>query len=348
MLSLTDTFVSALEAARQRARARGRLTAPEQERILGLPGFDGGRFLDFLEHLRHDGVAVETEESEPAPAQAARAERDTEPGDPDILRRYLQELARFEPLPPAEEQVVARAARAGDGPARHRLILANLRLVVFLARRYRNRGLPLLDLVSEGNLGLVRAADRFDPERGVRFNTYAAWWIRQAILRGIAEQTAAVRLPATVLQQMRRFILQERSLRQRWGREVAPAEVGEAMGLSGPQAERLAGLIQSARSLDEMAAATGPLAASATLPSVEELVQQQIDQERLERFLRRLSEREEEILRIRYGFQDGVAHTLQQTGDRFGITRERVRQIEQRALAKLRRWLEGGGEGAAA
>lgn len=339
MLALTDTFVAALESARQRAFEALRLTAKEQERILGLPGFDGTRYLDFLETLRAAGVRVEDDESGGDDAATAGAWR-AESGDPDILRQYLDELARFEPLTPEREREVTRRTKDGDAEARRQIILANLRLVVFLARRYRNRGLGLLDLISEGNLGLVRAADRFDPERGVRFSTYAAWWIRQAILRGIAEQTAAVRLPATVLQQMRRFIVQERILRQRWSRDVTPAEVGEALGIAAPQAERLAGLIQSARSIDEMAAFGDPFGRMA-LPSVEELVQQQIDQERLERFLRRLSEREEEILRIRYGFQDGVAHTLQQTGDRFGITRERVRQIEKRALGKLRRWLEG-------
>ena len=339
MLALTDTFVAALESARWRAIESRRLTAKEQERILGMPGFDGTRYLDFLESVRGAGVVVE-DDGDASGAPASDSWR-AESGDPDILRQYLDELSRFEPLAAEREREVTRRTRDGDADARRQLILANLRLVVFLARRYRNRGLGLLDLISEGNLGLVRAADRFDPERGVRFSTYAAWWIRQAILRGIAEQTAAVRLPATVLQQMRRFILQERILRQRWSRDVTPGEVGDALGISAPQAERLAGLIQSARSIDEMGTLGESFGGRLALPSVEELVQQQIDQERLEQFLRRLSEREEEILRIRYGFQDGVAHTLQQTGDRFGITRERVRQIEKRALAKLRRWLEG-------
>jgi RNA polymerase sigma factor (sigma-70 family) len=348
VLSLTDTFAAALTAAGERARAGGRLPARDQERLLALPGFDGTRYLDFLESLRRAGVEVEPDDADGASTRGGRAEVEVESGDPDILRRYLSELGRFEPLEPEEEIRVARRAREGDARARQDLILANLRLVVFLARRYRNRGLALLELVSEGNLGLVRAADRFDPERGVRFNTYAAWWIRQAILRGIAEQTSAVRLPATVLQQMRRFLLEDRRQRQRWGREVSPAEVGEALGLAPAQAERLAGLIQSARSIEELGPAAGLLPRVAVLPSVEELVEQRIDQERLEHFLRRLSEREEEILRVRYGFHDGVAHTLQQTGDRFGITRERVRQIEKRALAKLRRRLEGDGEGRAA
>jgi len=347
LLALTDTFVAALEETLRRALERRRLSAKEQERILGLPGFDDTRYIDFLEAVRAQGVEIEPEEVSPERPEASPAQL-AESSDPDILRRYLDELARFEPLSADEEQRVTRRARAGDPEARRRLILANLRLVVFLSRRYRNCGLGLLDLISEGNLGLVRAADRFDPERGVRFSTYAAWWIRQGILRGIAEQTAAVRLPATVVQQMRRFLVQERTLRQRLQRDVAPAEVGEALGMSSPQAERLAGLIQSAKSIDEMGPFADPLLRHAALPSVEELVQQQIDQERLEQFLRRLSEREEQILRIRYGFDDGVAHTLQQTGDRFGITRERVRQIEKRALGKLRRWLEGGGEGAAA
>jgi RNA polymerase sigma factor (sigma-70 family) len=239
-------------------------------------------------------------------------------------------------------------------PARRReLILGNLRLVVFLARRYRGRGLPLLDLISEGNVGLIRGADRFDPDRGVRFSTYVSWWIRQAILRGIADQSAAVRLPTTVLQQMRRYSYHERRLRHTLGREALPAEVGASLGLSLHQSERLAGLIHSARVLEdvEISDAMGELGTGrldVSVASVEELVERRLDQERLEYYLKRLSDREETILRMRYGFYDGEVHTLQQTGERFGITRERVRQIEKRALGKLKRWLEEGEGGAAA
>jgi RNA polymerase sigma factor (sigma-70 family) len=355
MLELTDTFGAALTHAGTLARGRGTLSAAEQESLLALPGFDGGQYLVFLEELRAAGVAVERlgdgEDAEAAPeagletvrAEAARGRERAQ--DLDLLDQYLADLRRHPRLAPEEERATARAARSGDPAARRQLILGNLRLVVFIARRYRSRGLPFLDVISEGNVGLITAADRFDPERGFRFSTYAAWWIRQAILRGIAEQTAAVRLPVTVLQQMRRYVLEERRLRHRLGREPLPLEIGHALGLAPFQSERLAGLIHNVRALDDLEAvdATGDRRAEPVepaLPSVEELVERALDSERLERYLKRLSGREETILRVRYGFFDGVAHTLQQTGERFGITRERVRQIEQRALQKLRQWLE--------
>jgi RNA polymerase sigma factor (sigma-70 family) len=358
MLEIADTFAAALAHTAALARERGTLSAVEQESLLALPGFDGGPYLVFLEELRGAGVAVErvgdgedVEDAEPGReggletvrAEAARGRERAQ--DLDLLDRSLADLRRYPRLSPEEERAVARGARSGDPAARRQLILGNLRLVVVIARRYRSRGLPFLDLIGEGNLGLITAADRFDPERGFRFSTYAAWWIRQAILRGIAEQTAAVRLPVTVLQQMRRYVLEERRLRHRLGREPLPLEVGQALGLAPFQIERLAGLIQNVRALDDLGAvdATGERRAEAVepaLPSVEELVERALDSERLERYLKRLSGREELILRVRYGFFDGVAHTLQQTGERFGISRERVRQIEQRALQKLRQWLE--------
>ena len=345
MLELTDTFAAALEQAGARSRSAGRLTAGEQESLVALPGFDGGSYLAFLEAMRAAGVDVERLDDEVEDAMVEPAPEPERGKDLDLLDRYLADLRRHPPLSRADELASARATRAGDAAGRRRLILGNLRLVVFIARRYRGRGLDFLDLISEGNLGLITATDRFDPERGFRFSTYAAWWIRQSILRGIADQSNAVRLPVTVLQQMRRYLYEARRLRHRLGREPEVIEVGNALGLAPFQSDRLSALIQSARSLDDISNAdeSGDLllaASDADVPSVEELVESRLDGERLERFLGRLSAREERILRMRYGFFDGVAHTLQQTGDRFGISRERVRQIEQRALAKLRFWME--------
>lgn len=349
MLELADTFAAALDHAREQARRRGMLSASEQEALLALPGFDGGRYLTFLEEVRAQGVAVEPVEDEEEGGELEVVREEATGGeeraqDLDLLDQYLADLRRYPPLAVEDEQIFARAARGGDADARRRLILGNLRLVVYIVRRYRGRGLSFLDLISEGNVGLIHAADRFDPERGLRFSTYAAWWIRQAALRGIAEQTAAVRLPVTVSHQMRRFVFEERKLRQRLGREPTPFEVGTNLGFAPFQSDRLAGLIRSVRTLadpqvaEELGTISGDVDSS--VPSVEEIVERQLDSERLERYMERLSGREEMILRVRYGFFDGVAHTLQQTGERFGITRERARQIEQRALRKLRNWLE--------
>ena len=203
----------------------------------------------------------------------------------------------------------------------------------------------MLDLIEEGNLGLIRAVDQFEPERGLHFSTFAAIWIRQSILRGIAEQGRSIRIPVQMFQQMRRFSGAERSLRGRLGREPFPEEIAAEMGISTPRVERLSALIAGVRSLDDGSS----LAAFEQLThedlgaapvSVERLLELQLEHEELDRLLRSLSQREEQILRIRYGFHDGVAHSLAHIGEQFGISRERVRQIEARALGKLRHALE--------
>ncbi len=217
--------------------------------------------------------------------------------------------------------------------------------MVHLARGYRNRGLPMLDLIEEGNLGLIHAVDRFDPERAVRFSTYAAPWIRQFILRGVAEQARAVRIPVQMFQQAQRYLRIEHRLRAHLGREPRSVEVAAALGISTPRAERLAALVRGMHSLDQSPGIEAFEQLSAehlgqSPLSVEGLVELQLEHERVDRLLRSLSQREEQVLRIRYGFQDGIARSLAETGVHFGITRERVRQIEARALDKLRKALE--------
>ena len=259
---------------------------------------------------------------------------------------YLDEIGRVRLLSHPELLALSTRARAGDEEARKRVILANLRLVVHIARAYRNRGLPMLDLIEEGNLGLIHAVDRFEPERGLRFSTYASIWIRQSILRGLAEQSRSVRIPVQMYQQVQRYVRTEAQLRGRLGRPVRVDEMARELNLSLPRAERLAALVSGLRSLDDGASREAfellTLDDLAEAPlSVERLVELQLEHEKIDRMLRSLSQREEQILRIRYGFLDGVARTLAQTGEHFGITRERVRQIESRALEKLRRAIEG-------
>jgi RNA polymerase primary sigma factor len=265
--------------------------------------------------------------------------------DRDSLNRYLADIGRFQLMPHAELLAAAVRSRAGDERARKSIILANLRLVVHIARGYRNRGLPMLDLIEEGNLGLIHAVDRFEPERGLRFSTYAAIWIRQAILRSVAEQARAVRIPVQMFQQVNRFSRAERVLRARLGREPAMHEIARELEVSEPRAERLAALVRGLRSLDEGSSLEAFEQLSSedlggAPASVEGLVDLQLEHERIDALLRTLGQREEQVLRIRYGFHDGAARTLQETGEHFGISRERVRQIESRALAKLRAAIE--------
>ncbi|MEK7823598.1 MAG: RNA polymerase sigma factor RpoD/SigA [Candidatus Eisenbacteria bacterium] len=336
----TDRLAEALAAA---SRA-GRLSPDDYEALLADAEFDAAAFERFQAAAREAGVALPEEDlAEPGDSPAPRRE---EAGrDRDLLDIYLGEIGRIALLNHPELLALALRARAGDEQARKRIILANLRLVVHVALSYRNRGLPLLDLIEEGNLGLIQAVDRFEPERGLRFSTYAAIWIRQAILRGIAEQAKSLRIPVQMFQQINRFARAERTLRGRFGRECTIGEVATEMGISTLRAERLSALIAGLRSLDEGSS----LAAFEQLTledlgeaplSVERLVDLQLEHEKLDRLLRSLSQREEQILRIRYGFHDGVARTLAQIGEHFGISRERVRQIEARALEKLRHAIE--------
>jgi RNA polymerase primary sigma factor len=336
-------FVDRLEEALRSAAQAGRISTPDYESLLADPDFDPAAFERFQAAAAAAGVALPEEDL--TPEVEAAAHRDERGTDRDLLDIYLAEIGRIALLPHAELLALAARARAGDEAARKRIILANLRLVVHVARGYRNRGLPLLDLIEEGNLGLIQAADRFEPERGLRFSTYAAIWIRQAILRGIAEQAKSLRIPVQMFQQMNRFVRAERTIRGRVAREPTIAEVAAEMEISVPRAERLSALIHGLRSLDEGSSLAAfeqlTLEDMVTPPlSVERLVELQLEHEKLDRLLRSLSQREEQMLRIRYGFYDGVARTLAQTGQHFGISRERVRQIEARALEKLRHAIE--------
>jgi RNA polymerase primary sigma factor len=334
-----DRLAEVLEAARR----SGRLSEREYDALLLDPDFDPAEFEQFRDEAGRAGIELPEEAPEATGAPETRGLA----GEPerDLLDLYLNEIGRIALLGHEQLLALARRSRSGDQEARKRIILANLRLVVHVARAYRNRGLPLLDLIEEGNLGLIQAVDRFEPERGLRFSTYASIWIRQSILRGIAEQAKSLRIPVQMFQQVNRYARAERVLRNRLGRDAEMGEIAAELKISVARAERLSGLIAGLRSLDEGSGiAAFEQLSSEDLddapPSVERLVELQLEHEKLDRLLRQLSQREEQILRIRYGFYDGVARTLAQTGAHFGISRERVRQIEARALDKLRRALE--------
>jgi len=336
------SFSDRLQGTLQHAIPLGSVGEREYEALLADPEFEADAFERFRQLAQRAGVTLPEALSEP---ESPRVEMPGGEPERDLLDLYLGEIGRIPLLAHENLLAVARRSRAGDQDARKRIILANLRLVVHVARAYRNRGLPMLDLIEEGNLGLIMAVDRFEPERGLHFSTYAAIWIRQAILRGLAEQARSVRIPVQMFQQVSRFTRAERALRARLGREPVSEEIARELDISVPRAERLAALISGLRSLDEGSGIEAFEQLSSedlgeAPPSVERLVELQLEHEKMDRLLRSLSQREEQILRIRYGFFDGVARTLAQTGEHFGISRERVRQIESRALGKLRRALE--------
>lgn len=333
-------FEDRLVQARHEALARGEMSRRDYDALLVDPDFDDEVFVRFRESLLSEGVRLPEDDADAA-GSAIELKLPPRSAERDLLDLYLDDIGRIPRMTHEEVLAAATRARLGDEDARRRLILANLRLVVYVARGYRDRGLAFLDVIEDGNLGLISAVDRFDPTRGVRFSTYAILWIRQGIVRGLAEQSRAVRIPVQMFQQMNRYVRVQRALGMALGRVPTHAEVAVELEISAPRVERLAALVDGLRSADarEGVQAFEELSGEDYGPSalsVERLVEIQLEHEKLDRLLRSLSEREEQLLRIRYGFADGLTHSLQETGDHFGITRERVRQIEARALEKLR------------
>ena len=259
----------------------------------------------------------------------------------DPVRMYLKEIGRV-PLLTAEEEVdLARRMEAGDESARHRLEEANLRLVVSIAKRYVGRGMLFLDLIQEGNLGLLKAVEKFDYSKGYKFSTYATWWIRQAITRAIADQARTIRIPVHMVETINKYIRVSRQLLQELGRDPTPEEIAHRMGLSVARVREIMKISQEPVSLEtpigeeedthlsdfiEDEAAPDPVDAASML-----LLKEQISE-----VLTTLAPREAEVLRLRFGLVDGRSRTLEEVGQNFGVTRERIRQIEAKALRKLR------------
>jgi RNA polymerase primary sigma factor len=337
-------FVAGLGAALRRALERGSFEPDELEALLHAPDFDPSAFESFLEEARSHGVRLPDGFDESGAEAGPSFVQDH--AISDIERRYLAEIQRYPLLRREDEHALWAAMRHGDENARKSLILAYLRLVVAIARTYRNRGVEFLDLIEEGNLGLIAAVDRYDADRGVHFSTYATWWIRQALARGVANQARTVRIPIHVLQMVRRYVATERRLERELQRRPELAEIAEELGIVTARAIRLRTLIHAIRTLDVDLggdAYHGLIDSEAPgqqQPSIDELVEMQMRNQQLDELLKRLSGREEAILRLRYGFYDDKTHTLAEAGEQFGLSRERIRQLEQRALMKLRQLID--------
>ncbi|HEV8150024.1 MAG TPA: RNA polymerase sigma factor RpoD/SigA [Gemmatimonadales bacterium] len=259
----------------------------------------------------------------------------------DILDLYLRDVSKSPLLSPAEELVVARRVQQGDEAALHELVAKNLRFVISVAKKYQNRGMPLVDLIGEGNLGLLTAARKFDPDHGVKFISYAVWWIRQAILAAIARQGRSVRVPLNRTADLARIVRASELLRQRLGREPTAEELSGSVGLSVELVQSLAALNSAEVRLD------GPLALEGdrfTLERFNVSGQPDPEAEAMDRFmaeavqsaLRILAPRDARVLRLYFGLDGGREHTLEEIGALFGVTRERVRQLRDRALKRLR------------
>ncbi len=273
---------------------------------------------------------------------------DVQPRELDATRLYLGEIG-FSPLLSAEEEVYfSRLLQKGDEAARKRMIESNLRLVVKIARRYMNRGLPLLDLIEEGNLGLIRAVEKFDPERGFRFSTYATWWIRQTIERGLMNQTRTIRLPIHVVKEINVYLRAARQLAQSLDREPSPEDVAEMLDKPIEDVKRMLGLNERIASVDSP---RGPGSDRPLLDSIPDLstpdpavlLQDRDVQLHVDTWLGKLSDKQRSVVERRFGLHGREIATLEQVGNELGVTRERVRQIQIEALRRLRDILEREG-----
>ncbi|MCL4353788.1 RNA polymerase sigma factor RpoD [Patescibacteria group bacterium] len=259
----------------------------------------------------------------------------------DPVRMYLKEIGRIPLLTFADEIDLAKKVEKGDRQAKKKIITSNLRLVVSIAKKYVGRGLTLLDLIQEGNQGLIRAVEKYDWRRGFKFSTYATWWIRQSITRAIADQARTIRIPVHMVENINRFLRASRKLMQELGREPTPEEVAKALDIEPAKALEIIKISQEPASLespvgDEEDSRLGDFIHDASAPTLFDAASRELLKEQVEEVLQTLSDRERRVLEERFGLKDGRPKTLEEVGRMFAVTRERIRQIEAKALRKLR------------
>jgi RNA polymerase primary sigma factor len=259
----------------------------------------------------------------------------------DPVRMYLKEIGKIPLLKPHEEAELARRMHEGDEIAKQRLVEANLRLVVSIAKRYVGRGMLFLDLIQEGNLGLIKAVEKFDYTKGFKFSTYATWWIRQAITRAIADQARTIRIPVHMVETINKLIRVSRQLLQELGRDPKPEEIAKEMDMTEEKVREIMKIAQDPVSLEtpigeEEDSHLGDFIPDDDAPAPAEAAAYSLLKEQIEEVLGSLNEREQKVLKLRFGLEDGRARTLEEVGKEFDVTRERIRQIEAKALRKLR------------
>ena len=372
---LPDTVGQTVDRLRAQGGGTGLLPAQAVASEANAAGLSPESIDDIVRRLAEAGVEVVADE--PTPEELAAEALEVEPpslddagpaASADLVRVYLREIGRVALLTAADEVDLAKRVEAGvfaaerldqtsdlplemrrdllaivgDGQrAKQRLIEANLRLVVSIAKRYSGRGLPFLDLIQEGNLGLIRAVEKFDYTRGFKFSTYASWWIRQAVSRAVADQARTIRIPVHMVETVNRILRAQRMLVQTLGRDPTAAEIAERVDLPAERVAEIKRLAMEPVSLhspvgEEEGSELGDLIEDSESVPPPELVAGGLLQSHVEAVLGHLGEREREVVRMRYGLTDGEPRTLEEVGKAFGVTRERVRQIEAKSLAKLR------------
>jgi RNA polymerase primary sigma factor len=319
-------------------REAGSLTQDEIALALDELDLEPAQMDDFyhaLEELHIEVVTVREEESELV--------LDEEPREvsTDALQLFLKDIGKVDLLTAAQEVELAKRIERGDHGAKQEMVEANLRLVVSIAKKYRNQGLPFLDLIQEGTIGLVRAAEKFDYRKGFKFSTYATWWIRQAVARALADKARTIRMPVHVVEKLNKIVRSERKLRAELGREPNAAEIGHDLDLTADEVEHIRRSAQTPVSLekpvgDEDESEFGHFITDENLPLPDEEAEITMRKETLRKILGTLSSRERQVLELRYGLDGQHPRTLDEVGRTFNVTRERIRQIENQSLKKLR------------
>lgn len=311
-----------------------------EENLEALDKLHGDLLEKNVEIINQKGSPWEDEEEEETPEENDKYLDDIAD---DSVRLYLREIGKI-PLLTAEEEIkLARRVKRGDKRAKDAMAEANMRLVVSIAKRYVGRGLDLLDLIQEGNTGLLRAVEKFDPNKGFKFSTYATWWIRQAITRAIADQARTIRIPVHMVETINKLLRNQRRLTQELGREPTNEELAKEMEMEVEKVDHIMKIKQDISSLDapvrddEEDSKLGDFIEDEESDTPEESATAQLLKEHVNDMLEILTPREQKILKMRFGLEDGRTHTLEEVGQEFGVTRERIRQIEAKALTKLRK-----------
>jgi RNA polymerase primary sigma factor len=320
------------------AQETGSLAADDVSVALEELDLEAGQVDEFysrLEELQIEVVEAQGDDDDAEPAAEAR-EVSTE-----ALQLFLKDIGKVDLLTAAQEIELAKRIERGDHRAKQDMVEANLRLVVSIAKRYRNQGLPFLDLIQEGTIGLVRAAEKFDHRKGFKFSTYATWWIRQAVARALADKARTIRMPVHVVEKLNKIMRTERKLRAERGREPSSGEIAVELELSVDEVDQIRRSAQTPVSLekpvgDDEESEFGHFITDELAPLPDELAEDVLRREALTKILGTLSERERRVLELRYGLNGEQPRTLDEVGRTFQVTRERIRQIENQSLKKLR------------